>query len=145
MGGLSQVEPDSLLTSHTLTTTFFAASLEETAASHKKLFTDHMRSANAPLPRECSPRPSGSTCPVRTASKLPSWLPSRPPHCTSLLNSWGRRVVGRGAKQSGYLQAAGKRGQVVIKEERFITSRAAERRRQAPPSRPPPPSHPNQL
>lgn len=66
-GGVSQVEPDSRLTSHTFTppnpSFFLRAPLEETAASHTKLFTD------APLPRECSLHPSGCTCPDRTASK----------------------------------------------------------------------------
>lgn len=46
---VSQVEPDSRLTSLLLAFSPFVASLEETAASHKKPFTARRRSANMPL------------------------------------------------------------------------------------------------
>lgn len=117
---VSQVEPDSLLTSLPF---FFVASLEETAASHKKLFTVRRRSANSPFPTTHLALPVLSES--AGAQSLPNCvrLPNLWVKCRPLRHGWAQR------EQSSYLQKTGKREQVLIKEERFIVSWAAQRRR----------------
>lgn len=102
--GVSQVEPDSLLTSLLLALPF-AASLEETAASHKKLFTAHRRSANTPLPGS-PPSPIWLYLSCQKALKLQVSQIAR--GCFTCGLNVGQRVLGLAgaawSEQSGYLQ-----------------------------------------